>query len=278
MRLSGWQLPAEYLSASSLTLFMTCAEQYRLRKIKKIPEGAGLSRFIGQVDHATTATNLTRKVTSKVDMPALELAEIFHSEWDNTISEEGEPDWEGSEEEIERDRGLSMAMMYHEYVSPSIIPIKVEQRFEEMIPGIPVPIIGYPDIEESGQIIERKTSATKVNKPKPAWIFQGRIYSLVIGKQVAWHCVTKQKTPQITTPETSPDLLLPRSNNDATVRTLQDAAYLLNETYIRLGPDRPWSTNGTFHPWACDFCAFGRKYANSCVAWNPESPYLKGSG
>lgn len=276
MRLSGWRVPVDWLSASSLAMFIACPEQYRLRKIKRIPESMGLNRFIGIVDHNATATNLTQKISSKKDLPVEEVAGVYNTEWDQTIADEGTPDWGTSEEDAVKDQGLGMVCLYHTIISPSIQPIRVEARFEEKLPGVPVPLVGYPDVEEDALIIERKTSSKKMNKPKPGWVFQGNIYSMILSKPVAWHCVTKQVMPQITTPDTSPDLLLDGANHDATLRTLQQAAYLLNDTYIRYGENSVWPTLGTFHDWLCSYCSFGPRYGNSCAAWNPQSPYLNG--
>lgn len=276
MRLNGWHVPVEWLSASALSTFIACPELYRLQKIKKIKESMGLSRFTGIVDHSATAANLSQKIETHQDITTEELMKVFAREWDLTIEQEGEPEWGLDEQDAALEKGLEMVSLYHETISPMIQPIKVEQRFEEKVKGLPVPIVGYPDVEEKGLIIERKTSSKKMNKPKPGWTFQGNIYSLVLDKPVAYHCVTNQVTPQITTPLTSPDLMLENSNHDATVRLLQHAAYMLNDTYIRLGEDRPWATLGVLHDWRCNFCFAGPKYANSCVAWNPESPYLNG--
>lgn len=264
----------DHLSASALSLFIQCPEQYRLRRIKKIPEGYGLSQFIGTVDHATHAWNLTQKIETGVDMTTEMMAALYTTEWGKALDENGDPDWDGSEEIKIHDQGQQMVLLYHDQVSPTINPIKVEQRFEEKLPGIPVPILGYPDVEEAHRIIERKTSAKKMSKPKPNWLFQGHIYSLILDKDVEWHVVTKQVTPQIITPEEAPDLMLSEANHDATLRTLQQAAELLNDTYVRYGPDSPWPTNGTFHTWLCDYCSFGPRYGNTCVAWNAQSPYL----
>lgn len=269
-------MPIEWLSASALNLFIQCPEQYRLRKIKKIPESMGLSRFIGIVDHAAVAANLGQKIETRQDISIEALAKVYTHEWNLALEKDGEPDWENSEEITVHDKGLGMAMLYHEQVSPLIQPIKVEERFEETIKGVPIPIVGYPDVEEPRRIIERKTSAKRMNKPKPGWTFQGNIYSLIFDKPVEWHCVTTQVTPQITTPETSPELLLENDNHDATIRTLTQAAYLLNDTYIRYGPDRVWPTLGTFHDWLCSYCFAGPRYGDSCAAWNTESPYLNG--
>ena len=270
MRLSGWHLPVEHVSASALTLGMQCPEQYRRKHIKKMQDTFHSDRLVGIVDHELFETAMTWKLNG-VEMGVEQIEETYARLWKHTLDkQEGKGlkiEWKGNPTEL-FDLGVKMAKTYHEEVGKDVIPVKVEERFEFRLPGLPVPIIGYIDTQTHRSVLERKTAKSKVSKPKPGWRFQGRVYQLAADLPVEWHVITKQVTPQVCTPEsTNGGLFLNYTDKDETVRMIVQAASILNEHYARYGPEGPWPTTGTFHDWLCDYCAFGPKYGGSCVAW-----------
>lgn len=274
MRLSGWQVPIEHLSASALALLIQCPEQFRLKRIKRIPESFGVDRFIGAVDHATHAVNLRQKIEGGTDLDIDKMFGIYQEQWDATLLDEGQPQWYDNDPVEVHDMGVMMVGLYHTEVSPTIKPIKVEERFETTFPGLPIPVIGYPDVEEKDRLVERKTSKSKLTKPKSKWALQGRIYSMVYDKPVDYHVITKQKTPQVFTSDTEVELRITNGYRDATLEMIQQAAVTLNDLWQRYGPDRPWPTNGIMHDWLCGYCSYGPKYGRNCVAWNNgDSPF-----
>lgn len=276
MKLSGWSVPIEYLSASSIAQFIACPEQFRLRRLKRIPESKGVDQWIGTIDHNAHSQNLGQKITSGVDLSTDEMHQIYDAEWEKEMELEGEPEWYENFPDEVKSHGHLMVETFHEVVSPTITPIAVESRFEERVKGVPIPIVGYVDVEETGRLIERKTSKARTSKPKPGWLLQGRIYSLIYQKPVEWQIITKAKTPTVCMAETDPGLRLELENVDSTVLLLQQAATMMNDCYNRYGEDRPWPLLGVMHTFQCSYCFAGPKYANNCVAWNSESPYLNG--
>lgn len=266
MRLSGWHAPIPHLSASSIAMLIQCPEQFRLRKILRITESMGVDRFLGIVDHETHALNLKQKVHTTIDISTDLMNLNYGLRWKEALTE-GEPEWQKDTPEEAKDLGLLMMQTYHQEVSPTIQPIRVEERFEQRFPGIPIPVVGYPDVEEDKRIIERKTTKTKLSKPKSKWTVQGRIYSLVYDKPVEYHVITKQKSPQLVTPLTNDEFLLAPDHHDSTLVLIEQAATMLNEYWLRYGPDNPWPTTGLFHDWLCGYCFAGPKYGNYCVAW-----------
>lgn len=247
-------------------MLIQCPEMYRLRKIKKVPETMGVDRFVGIVDHDTHAANLKQKIGSSEDFEAEKMRGIYLNRWDKTILEEGEPEWEGLPDNT-KDLGLLMMETYHAQVSPRVQPIRVEERFEQRFKGLPIPVVGYPDVETHSMIVERKTTKTKLSKPKSKWVMQGRIYSLVYDKPVEYQIVTKQKTPQVVTALEEPAMFLEPDHHAATLALLNQAMFMLNDFWVRFGPDQPWPTTGIYHDWLCSYCFAGPKYGNYCVAW-----------
>lgn len=259
-------MPVESISASAIALLIQCPEQYRLRKIKKIPETMGVDRFVGIVDHAVHGENFSQKIYTATDLDTRAMEAQYTVKWDSTIADEGAPVWESPIEET-YDLGLRMMQLYHEVASPDIQPVRVEERFEQKSKGWPVPLVGYPDIETKDCIIERKTTSQKVSKPKSKWVVQGRIYSLVLDKPVRYDVVTKQKTPQVVTAADSPELMIDKRHYDSTANMVAQALTTLDDYWVRYGPDNPWPTHGLYHDWLCGYCAFGPRYGNNCVAW-----------
>lgn len=263
MRLSS-RFPVEQISASSLAKFVKCPEQWRLRYVERHKDRTYTDRFVGLIDHKVWEFNFREKLRDGEDLGIDWLRGKLRAEW-AILKQKEQPDFGNDDEEKLIKRSLKMLEVY-EPVATRIQPIAVEERFEETIPGVPVPLVGYVDIEEQLQVLERKTSKNRVSKPKSEWRFQGRIYQLVKRKPVEWHVVTKQVTPQVCTAQTDPDLYLPIVNPDATVRMIQQTVEAIGEFYARW-PEGPWPTNGIFGDWACDYCFAGPRYAASCHVW-----------
>lgn len=256
MRLSGWKLPFNRLSATSLSTAIQCPEQFRQKYLLNEKESMSGERFMGSVTHQALASLFD----PAFDWEAGGAGGAVETAWQNVIHKEGEPEWYDVDATEQFRRAKQMIATYWPIAS-AIKPIAVEQRFEETIAG--VQIQGYIDRELTDRILEVKTAAQKVSKPKPRWSFQGRLYSLVSAKPVEWHVVTRQVTPKVYTAEEAPKLMVEGYNPDVTVRIIEHAVARLNDYYARYGKDNPWPMDGIFGDWACDYCSFKK----SCPAY-----------
>lgn len=268
IRLSSFHLPVDRLSATALTEWISCGEQFRLKRIVKVPERNRVDRFIGSVHHRTIEQNFRNKLESHSDMDWRTLEQTYDDQWARTISEDGEPEWEMPPTEA-GELGLRVLRCFMDEVAPLVNPVAVEKWFELKIPGIPVPLVGSIDVESRGYIEEFKTSSRKEATAKPRWRFQGRIYQLSVAKPVAWYVTTKQVTARSYTPVDNPGLLMDPINPDVTVRLVVQAVEQLNDMYARYGPSTPWTTNGLLHEWMCKSgCSYGPVGPNPiCPAW-----------
>lgn len=246
--------------------FVACPEEFRRRYLLKEYDAFSVDRLIGELDHKVIACNFLWKMDLGQDMALENLLGVYHSTWDEAIVKQ-EPLWGLVSPADTRDLGEMMVTAYREQVAPSVNPIAVEQKFVETIPGVPVPLLGYIDVETQERIIERKTDKTKPTKPKPGWRFQARIYQLAINKPVEFQITTKQKTPQIVTHFTNPEMLLLRDNPDQTVRQIVRIVESMNDCYQRYGAKDPWPTNGVLHDWKCGYCTYGPNHKTTCPAW-----------
>lgn len=270
MRLSGFKVPVERLSATSLAEAAVCPEMFRQRRLLKYRDRTWLDGFLGSVHHSTIEENFRWKMDTGRDQSYDTQQQVYMRSWQEKIDKDGEPEWKIHPEKA-MELGLKMIQSFHTEVAPHVNPLAVEEWFEEEIPGIPVPLVGKIDVETSSAINEFKTAKQKVSKPKPKWRFQGRIYQLIVNKPVAWTVTTKQVTPQNYTEANTPTLLMPMGNNDNTVKLIQQTAETINDLYIRYGADTPWPTNGVFGDWTCDYCPFGPKNPSpTCPAWRKQ--------
>lgn len=284
---AAWPFPKQHLSASQLTTFARCPEQYRRVYVLGERQRPAAAMVWGSVDHKAHEVNFRQKITSGVDISTPDLELAYADIFDKQIEDEGgmgEIEW-GNEKPGElKDKGIAVAATYHKQVSPRIQPLAVEERFSLDIPDIPVPIIGYTDLravvggpatlfdgepaEAPGRkTIERKTTSRKASTPKDHWRAQGMLYLRQHGVDVDWHISAGGKTPAVYTPAEEPGLTLAFSEATARAaeRWAQTRVRQLISTYNEFGPDDPWPDT-TSYGWACGFCGF----RPTCPYWAHE--------
>lgn len=268
MLLSGFALPVDYLSATSLSKAAACPEAWRQRYLLKHRDKVYPEMFLGSVVHSVAEENMLQKLGTGDDLDLGWLHARYDLMWQNQLEKET-PEWADRSPDDTYETGWKMVEAYHRVCAPKVIPVRVEERFEQAVPGVPVPIVGYMDVVTADRIVDQKTSKVKVAKAKPGWRFQARVYQLVADLPTEWHVVTAQAEPKVYTGETEPGLFLERGNPDAIVALIQQIAQRLNDMYQRYGPDNPWPTEGLFHPWLCDRC---HAKSNGCPAWTIGMP------
>lgn len=257
----------DHLSATRLSMFQRCPEQYRRRYILGQKERPGAAMVWGSADHYAHEQNFTQKITSGEDISDADVQLAFAEGFDQAVERgggEAEVEWGFDKPGALKDAGAKLVSVYHAQVSPRIQPTAVEEKFSVALPGVPVPVIGYVDVKTAGEAIERKTAKAKQPKPKPDWRIQGLLYQAVDGRPVDWHVSVKTKLPAVYTPLEEVALKLPVNARtvDATkvlVRTISQAMLAYWRMY---GPSEPWPGAIT-HPWACDFCGFRK----DCAWW-----------
>lgn len=264
----GWKLPLERLSATSLAAAIQCPEMFRQKYVLKTPEKNFGARFVGTVDHKISRWLAEHKLHGYVDPP---IDGLHKQAWDNTLEEDGEPDWRDDDPIKMALISNQMAHLYWEQVLQFAPVVAVEQRIEFKVAGVPSKIVGYVDIFEADQIRERKTTDKKTTKPKAKWLLQGLIYQRATGLPVRWDIVTRQATPQLYLCEDHEDLYLPYRDGKFVDQMITDTAKRLNDLYSRYGSDQPWPTEGLMSDWLCSYCSIGPRYAGSCPAWNHQS-------
>jgi CRISPR/Cas system-associated exonuclease Cas4 (RecB family) len=264
-----------HFSATSISMLKICPEQYRQRYILGRKERPGEALTMGNAVHDALAFTHEQKIESHEDLPVPVVVEYYHDKsWPEAVESDGgesEIRWDKKPEEVRHD-GQRVTQAYHTVVSPRVQPIAVEQKFSVVVDGVPVPFIGYLDVEEEFNVVDVKTGKQEQKKPDAKWRFQGTLYTIVKNKATHFHSVSRAQTPSIATPKESPEMIVqPDPRQIAPVeKVLRDFAWQVEQYFNRYGPDEAWPTTGAFMDYrggpACNFCGF-RKF---CDYWVHE--------
>lgn len=265
----------QHFSPSSLRLLKVCPEAYRQRYILGRKERPGESLTLGSAVHKALEFNFSQKISSHEDLPVTQVVEFFNDKgWPDAVEKDGgetEIRWD-SKPEVARGDGTRMTHAYHLAVAPRIQPVAVERRVDFVVPGVPIPFMGFIDVEEEANQIDVKTGKQVTRKPDANWKLQGTLYTAFTGKPTHFHSVSRAKTPSIATPLESDEMIVtPHAAQVGQIeRVLRDYAAQVEFYFYRYGPDEPWPTNGIFMDYkggaACSYCGFRR----FCIAWAHE--------
>jgi PD-(D/E)XK nuclease superfamily len=264
-----------HFSATSLKMLKMCPEQYRQRYILGRKERPGEALTLGTAFHSAIRLSNDNYIAKEEHLPAGEVVEYFHDKaWPDAVEKDGGPEeirWDDGPEEVRRD-GERMTLAYQTTVTPRVEPLATEQRIDLWVPEVPIPFIGYLDVEEADNVVDQKTGKQVQRKPDAHWRFQGAIYSLAKHKPTHFHSISRAKTPSIATPLTDETMVIPYRDDIAAVTTkvLQDYTRQVEDFMHRYGPDDPWPTTGVFMDYKggpmCNYCGFRK----DCPAWQWE--------
>jgi len=267
---TGWRLPVEHFSPTSLNMLQACPRQFQQRYIQGRKEAPAQARALGNAVHHALAFNFRCKMHTEHDLEQKVLIDYYQDQsWPDTIERYGGKDsimWDADPDEVfELGRRMTLAYMP---TAERVTPLYVEVEVTAEVPGLPVPVLGFVDVMQTDgkPVIDWKTSKIAQKSLKPEWRMQGRVYSLAVDAAVEWHVITKGKLSAVYTPLECPDLL--QKHNDktrsATQRLILDLAKLANHYYATYGPDDDWPMLGIGHLWRCGkWCA----YTSDCPAW-----------
>lgn len=259
----NWPPDLDHVSASSLTMFARCPEQWRQRYcLGKISPPAAAT-IIGRADHHAIATNFEQKIESHDDLPVNEVLDVYLDTFDDQLEMSGGPtEIDFGKKRLTgedakkaagkaKDDGAAIVSTYSASVAPSVQPTGVELRFHVETPELPVRIDGYIDVETAEGLIERKTGRRSMSEPAPDWIIQARLYQLAKPRPLQWHLSVMKKEPEV--------VMLPQAHDERRSRTAlglaQQSIRTIGFFYSLYGPEQAWPGALT-HPWACGYCAY----------------------
>jgi len=264
-----------HFSPSGLRLLRVCPRAWQQRYIKGRKERPGEALTLGKAWHSAQGFNDLQKITSHADLPVTEVVEYFHdAAWPEAVEKDGgesEIRWDKKPEEVRHD-GERITRAYLTSVSPRVQPLAVEKKIEFLVPGIPIPFLGYIDVEEEANLIDRKSGKQVQKKPDAHWRLQGVVYTAFLGKPTHFHSVSRAQTPSIATPLQSEQMVvsLEEAQRPLVERVFRDYAFQVQMYFDKYGPEDDWPVNGIFSDYkggpACNFCGF----RNDCPAWAHE--------
>jgi hypothetical protein len=265
-----WPSQLDHISATSVKMAARCPEQWRQRYVlrKKMPPAAVLLQ--GRADHAAIEFSMRQKLTTQMDIPVLEVRDLFLAAFEQEIENEGgigELEVRGASTMLQKTRqvddmkrdGMRNVANYHSAISPQIQPLAVEEEFALQVKDLPVTVIGKIDLRGNRKgrqvLIDRKGSGRPRYKPEPEWTIQAEVYQLVRPLNFEWH-ITNTPNGQLIMPDDYSSLWMPVVARERAERTLQQIVAEIGHYMRTYGPDGEWPTRGKLHTWACGYCGF----------------------
>ena len=201
---------------SQIKTLMICGEKFRRRYIEGERSPAGVDAARGQGVHAASKTNFRQKVSTRIDMPLSDLKDAARDGYVKSLQEGVylAPD-DVSRKNALLNTGLNDAIsltgLYAEKVAPLIQPTATEEYFK-MDVGLPVPLAGIIDFEETESIGDLKTSGKVWPVGKEKSELQAKLYSYVFEKRTGirprfdYHVLVNKKTPELQTLTVMPSI------------------------------------------------------------------------
>lgn len=150
------------LSASSLTTFLRCGEQWYRAYVLGDRSRPTVKQARGIAVHKAVEVNMEQKVESREDLPVQAMFDAFSDSWEEVGEEGFEPDEKETPGQA-KDAGIRLTDLHHKDVSPLIQPVWVEKAVQFEING--VTWTGQIDLaDEMGRIRDTKTTS---RKPRP---------------------------------------------------------------------------------------------------------------
>lgn len=249
-----------HVSPSSLNRFIRCPENFRQRYVLGKQDVAGPKALQGTADSAAYADFYRASMGDLlIDLEIIE--DIYR---DTIHNKADEYDLEDETTDSLVDKGLPGVRAYYEVAKTMPRPVAVEEKVLIERPSLPVPILGYLDVEFPEIIIDRKGAANRT--PHPDWRLQLRVYSAARSKPAGVHLTSRTKVPAVYTPEDGDEYQESWSTAKAerTIRMCGQIIGQIEMLLIAFGPDSTWPTLGLSHQWSCAKCP----YRGSCEAWS----------
>lgn len=122
------------LSASSVTTFLRCGQQWAYAYVAGIKAPPSLRAIRGIAAHAAVEVDMRQKIASKVDIPINDMLDAYDTSWQAeaingyTVINDEKPG------EV-KDKGYELVSLYRETVAPGIQPVLVEEPIQFAING-----------------------------------------------------------------------------------------------------------------------------------------------
>lgn len=147
------------LSASSVTTFLRCGQQWYFAYVEGIKSPPTLKQARGIAVHKAVEHNMVQKLVTHTDVPLADMMDAYGTSFDAQGGDGFVAEDEASIGDI-KDDGYKLVSLHHAKVSPTIQPVFVERPVQFNING--VTFSGQIDLQDdAGRIRDTKTTARK---------------------------------------------------------------------------------------------------------------------
>ena len=148
-------LGLSYVSASQIGMYQRCPRQWAYRYVLglKVPPDGGL--IVGSGVHHAAELGMLAKRDQGVE-PTAEAAKDNARDYITSEVATGEVRMEETTEGELVDKAARLAELWADYAAPGVEPVGVEERFDEVVAGVPV--MGRMDVTTEDALIDWKTS------------------------------------------------------------------------------------------------------------------------
>jgi len=189
---------------------LKCGEKFRRRYIEGEKAPAGIDAARGQGVHAASKVNLRQKVATMVDLPLSDMQDAARDGYVKSLQEGGV--YLAPEDVPAKNRIINTALndvisltgLYAAEVAPAIQPVAVEERFALDV-GLPIPMAGIMDYEQTESIGDLKTSGKLWTPGREKTELQAKLYSYVFEKKTGkrprfdYKILVNKKKPELQT-------------------------------------------------------------------------------
>lgn len=205
----------EYLSYSSINLYLTCSEAWRRKYIAKEPTLSSPALLFGTATHGTIEQYLIDRAEGA---PLRSLADLWPEKWNAAVEREPNCDWGTEAPESHFNEGIRlMGNPELQQTVNRLMPARddqglfIERRFELKVPGVPVPVIGYIDLVTTDSVPgDFKTAQYAWSQDKAREEIQPLVYLAALhqmgrpspGLRFRHYVMTKAKQPKVQVIET----------------------------------------------------------------------------
>jgi hypothetical protein len=120
------------LSASSVTTFLRCGQQWFFAYVAGVKSPPALKAIRGIAVHRAVEVDMVQKLDSGVDLPVDDMLDAYDTSWETEIAE----GYSGDDKPgTIKDMGYKLVKLYHKTVAPRIQPYAVELPIQFDING-----------------------------------------------------------------------------------------------------------------------------------------------
>lgn len=201
----------QYLSYSSINLFLTCGEAWRRKYIAKEPQSSTPALVFGSALHNTIEAYIAQR-HGDVEVDT-DLVTMWAGNWRAAVEREPNCEWGADTPEEHCNEGVRLLSNPElQRMVDRLTPLRddkglfMERKIELRVPGVPVPIIGYIDIvTNDGVPGDFKTSAQMWSNDKAKAELQPLVYLAALnqmgrnvpGLRFRHYVMTKTKQPKV---------------------------------------------------------------------------------